>query len=338
MIILNKDNEFQELKKKVTPRFLGILIFGILLFVAIFTSFFMVDQKETAVILQFGKFHRMAGPGLHVKLPFGMEKAYKVPTGRNLIEEFGFRTEEAGIISRFSKEDFSTESYMLTGDLNIAEVTWSIQYQIRDPKAWLFNMEDQQKSIRDVSRAVINVLVGDMAVFDVVTTLRTQIQEKGKVTMNDILNKWGLGVQVLEVKLQKTMYPKGAVQDAFEDVNKAIQDRIRFVNEGKEAYNKEIPRARGEAQQVIREAEGYAVERVNLAKGDVARFLAVLGEYKKNPQVIRTRLYYEMMDEVFSQTDSIELIDKQLKNFIPFKSLSDSNPTPSPKSKKGGQK
>ena len=119
------------------------------------------------------------------------------------------------------------------------------------------------------------------------------------------------------------MFPKGAVQDAFEDVNKAIQDRIRFINEGKEAYNKAIPKARGQAKQVIQEAEGYAVEKVNLAKGDVARFLAVLGEYKKNPRITRIRLYYEMFEEVFEKAEGTDLIDKQLKNFIPFKALTD---------------
>jgi membrane protease subunit HflK len=313
--------DVDTLKMKFTPRVMGIIAAGIFLVIAIFTSFYMVDQKEEAVILQFGKFNRITAPGLHVKLPFGIEKVYKVPTGRNLIEEFGFRTEEPGVVSKYSAEDFSTESHMLTGDLNIAEVQWSIQYQIRDPRAYLFNVEDPLKTIRDISQSVINVLVGDLAVFDVVGTHRIHIQENGKVTMNKLYNKLGLGVEVVEVNLQKTLYPKGEVQDAFEDVNKASQDRIRLINEGKEAYNKDVPRALGEAQRVIRGAEGYAVERVNNAKGDVARFLAVLGEYKKSPQVTRLRLYYETFEEIFGQAETTDLIDKQLKNFIPFKSL-----------------
>jgi len=310
-----------EIPFKFNPHVLSTIVVVIFVLFGIFTSFYTVDQKEQAVILRLGKYNRTTDPGLHFKLPFGIEKKYKVPTGRNLLEEFGFRTEDPGVVSRFSSEDFASESYMLTGDLNIVEVTWSIQYQVRDPRAWLFNLEDQNKTIRDISRSVMNRLVGDLAVSDVVTGQRAQIQEKGKVMMNEILYKYNLGIEILEVKLQKTLAPKGSVQDAFEDVNRAQQDLLRLINEGKESYNREIPRARGEAQKTIREAEGYAIEKVNKAKGDVARFLAVVAQYKKNPQSTRMRLYYEMFDDLFKNTENIELIDKQLKNFIPFKSL-----------------
>jgi membrane protease subunit HflK len=218
---------------------------------------------------------------------------------------------------------------MLTGDLNIADVTWIIQYRIKDPKAWLFHVEDTQKTIRDISQSVINQLVGDLAVFDVVTTERTRIETEGQKRMNRIFNQYDMGIDVKTIKLQKTMYPKGAVQDAFEDVNKAIQDRIRLINEGKEAYNTSIPKASGEAEKTIQEAEGYAIERVNKAKGDVARFLAVLSEYRKSPRVTRLRLYYEMFEQVFQNVEATDLIDKELSNFIPFKSLG--------KEKKGGE-
>jgi membrane protease subunit HflK len=123
------------------------------------------------------------------------------------------------------------------------------------------------------------------------------------------------------VKLQNIVPPKGTVQDAFEDVNKAIQDRSRLINEGKEAYNQAIPRARGEAEKVLQESEGYATERVNRARGDVSRFLAVLGEYQQAPEIVRTRLYYEMYDEVFGAGSATSLVDKNLKNFLPLKNL-----------------
>lgn len=313
--------DLQALQNKLNKKAIGIIIIVILVIIAAFSMFYMVDQKEEAVVLRFGNYVRKEGPGLHIKMPFGIEKVYTVPTQRNLTEEFGFRTQKAGVKTTFVRGNFSNESTMLSGDLNIAEVTWSIQYRIKDPRDWLFNVEDQQKTIRDISQSSINMLVGDLTVFDVVTTQRTHIETKGKELMNQFFNQYGLGVDVLEVKLQKTMYPKGAVQDAFEDVNKAIQDRIRLINEGKEAYNKAIPRARGEAQKTIQEAEGYAVEKVNKAKGDVARFLAVLGEYKKNPRITRIRLYYEMFEEVFKNPDNVDLIDKKLKNFIPFKAM-----------------
>ena len=313
--------DLQALQNKMNPRVIFIVIVVIFPLIAVFSSFYTVDQKEKAVVLRFGKFDRTTGPGLHFKLPFGIESNYNVPTGRNLTEEFGFRTQQAGVVTTYARGDYSKESYMLSGDLNIAEVTYIIQYQISDPKAWLFNVQDQGKTIRDIAQSVINLMVGNLAVFDVVTTQRTLIEEEGKKKMNEFFEKYKLGINVVTVKLQKTMYPKGAVQDAFEDVNKSIQDRIRLINEGKEAFNKEIPRARGEAKKTIQTAEGYATEKVNNAKGDVARFLAVLSEYKKSPKLTRIRLYYEMFEEVFKNPASTDLIDKQLKNFIPFKSL-----------------
>jgi len=313
--------DLQALQKKLSPKMIVGIIVVILIIIALFSSFYMVDQKEQAVVLLFGKYDRTTGPGLHFKLPFGIEKNYNVPTGRKLTEEFGFRTKEAGVVTTYSRGNYAQESYMLSGDLNIAEVTWTIRYRIMDPFAWLFNVEDQRKTIRDISQSVINMLVGDLAVFDVVTTERSRIETDGIKSMNKFFKLYGLGIDVSEVKLQKTMYPKGAVQDAFEDVNKSIQDRVRLINEGKEAYNREIPRASGEAQKTIQAAEGYAVEKVNKAKGDIARFLAVMGEYKKNPKLTRTRLYYEMFEDVFGKTGNVEIIDKKLKNFIPFKSL-----------------
>lgn len=321
--------DLQELRNKMNPKLIVSIIVIVFILIAAFSSFYTVDQEEEAVVLLFGKFNRITGPGLHFKMPFGIEKNYNVPTQRVLKEEFGFRTAQAGIKTTYARGNFENESVMLTGDLNIADVTWIIQYRIKDPKAWLFHVEDTQKTIRDISQSVINQLVGDLAVFDVVTTERTRIETEGQKRMNRIFNQYDMGIDVKTIKLQKTMYPKGAVQDAFEDVNKAIQDRIRLINEGKEAYNTSIPKASGEAEKTVQESEGYAIERVNQAKGDVARFLAVFSEYRKSPRVTRLRLYYEMVEKVFENVESTDLIDKKLSNFIPFKSLT--------KEKKGGE-
>ena len=315
----------------MTPALLLIAVGAILVLILLFSSFFVVDQKEEAVVLNLGKFSRMVGPGLHFKAPFGVEKNYNVPTQRILKEEFGFRTEQSGIISTYSPGDYSSESVMLTGDLNIIDVQWIIQYQITDARAWLFNVDDQHKTIRDISQSIINMLVGDRTIFDVIGAERANIEVEGQQMMNDLYKKYGLGIRVTTVKLQNIVPPKGAVQDAFEDVNKAIQDRSRLINEGKEAYNQAIPKAAGQADQTIQEAQGYAIERVNQAIGDVARFNAVLGEYRKAPEVVRTRLYYEMYDSVFggSQATGTDLIDKNLKNFLPLKSMGSAPPPPS---------
>jgi membrane protease subunit HflK len=211
---------------------------------------------------------------------------------------------------------------MLTGDLNIVDVEWIIQYQITDARAWLFGVEYKEKTIRDISQSIINMLVGDRTIFDVIGAERANIEVQGQQLMNDLYKSYGLGIRVTTVKLQNIVPPKGAVQDAFEDVNKAIQDRSRMINEGKEAYNQSIPRASGQADQTIQEAQGYATQRVNQARGDVSRFLAVLGEYRQAPDIVRNRLYYEMYDTVFGgSSGATDLIDKSLRNFLPLKSL-----------------
>jgi membrane protease subunit HflK len=225
---------------------------------------------------------------------------------------------------------------MLTGDLNIIDVEWIIQYQITDARAWLFNVENERKTIRDISQSVINMLVGDRTIFDVIGAERANIELAGQEMMNVLYKSYGLGIRVTTVKLQNIVPPKGAVQDAFEDVNKAIQDRSRMINEGKEAYNQSIPRASGQAEQTIQEAQGYAIERVNKARGDVARFSAVLGEYRKAPDVVRTRLYYEMYDSVFAGSEGTDLIDKNLRNFLPLKSMGGSAPPLPPSPQAGG--
>jgi modulator of FtsH protease HflK len=322
----------------VTPRIVLIVIGVVILLILVFSSFFVVDQKEEAAVLRFGKFARLVGPGLHFKSPFGVEKNYNVPTQRILKEEFGFRTEKAGIVSIYSGADFSNESLMLTGDLNIIDVEWIIQYQIMDARAWLFNVQDQHKTIRDISQSVISQLVGDRTIFDVIGSERANIETQAQDMMNQLYKLYGLGIRVVTVKLQNIVPPKGSVQDAFEDVNKAIQDRSRLINEGKEAYNQAIPKARGQAEQVIQEAEGYAVERVNRARGDVSRFLAVYAQYRQAPDVIRTRLYYEMYDDVFAKAEGTDLIDRSLKNFLPLKNVSGAPaPAPAPAAQGGSQ-
>jgi len=297
-----------------------IAIAAIAVIVFLSTSFIVVDQTENAVITTLGKYSKTLGAGLHYKLPFGIQKAYLVKTKVIQTETFGFRTLKSGIVTEYSNETFPDESTMLTGDLNIVDVEWIIQYRITDPKAWLFNVTDRQKTIRDISQSVINRLVGDRLILGVIGPDRQVIQDTAVDMMNSIFSKYSLGIDVTQVQLQNIVPPAG-VQDAFEDVNKAIQDMNRLINEGKEAYNNEIPKAKGQADQLTEIAQGYATERVNKARGDVARFVSVLEEYRKAPDVTKKRLYFEMMDEVFAGSDGVELIDKDFDNFLPVKVL-----------------
>ncbi|MHB0897923.1 MAG: FtsH protease activity modulator HflK, partial [Spirochaetales bacterium] len=268
------------------------------------TSFIIVDQTESAVITTLGKYTKTLGAGLHYKLPFGLQKAYIVKTKVIQTETFGFRTIKSGVVTQYSEEKYPDESTMLTGDLNIVDVEWIIQYKINDPKAWLFNVSDKQKTIRDISQSVLNRLVGDRLILGVIGPDRQNIQDNAVQMMNSIFSQYALGIEVTQVQLQNIVPPAG-VQDAFEDVNKAIQDMNRLINEGKEAYNSEIPKAKGQADQMLEIAQGYSTERVNKAKGDVARFISVLDEYRKSPDVTRKRLYYEMVDDVFSGSKDV---------------------------------
>jgi membrane protease subunit HflK len=307
---------------KLGPGLVALIVAAIALILVFSTSFFVVDQTERAVITTFGKFSRVAEPGLHFKFPFGVQRSYNVKTEVVQTEQFGFRTEKTGVATAtmYSDQKFPEESTMLTGDLNIVDVEWIIQYKINDPKAWLFNTSDRHKTIRDISQSVINLLVGDRTILGVIGPERTAIQEAAVQMMNETFSSYGLGIQVIQVQLQNIVPPKG-VQEAFEDVNKAIQDMNRLINEGKEAYNAEIPKAKGEADRLVEVAQGYATERVNKAAGDVARFNSVYDEYRKAPDVTRQRLYYEMMEEIFKGEKDVELIDKRFSNFIPLKNL-----------------
>jgi len=301
------------------PLVLVILIaIGVIVFLS--TSFIIVDQTEKAVIMTFGKYTKTVGAGLHYKLPFGIQKAYIVKTQVIQTETFGFRTIKPGVVTQYSSQKYPDESTMLTGDLNIVDVEWIIQYRIANPEAWLFNVTDREKTIRDTSQSVLNMLIGDRTILGVIGPDRQNIQDAAVALMNDLFTKYGLGIVVTQVQLQNIVPPEG-VQAAFEDVNKAIQDMNRLINEGREAYNAEIPKVQGQAEQTIEVAQGYAAERVNVAQGDVARFDSVYAEYRKAPDVTKKRLYYEMMEEIFKDQQNIDLIDKSLQNILPIKNI-----------------
>jgi membrane protease subunit HflK len=302
-----------------------VIIVIVLLVLAVFsTSFYTVDQTEEAVVTRFGKYLATRQPGLQFQLPFGIDRHYLVPTQVVQTEQFGFRTIKSSVDSTYSNRILD-EATMLTGDLNIVEVEWIIQYRIVDPVAWTFNVNDQINTIRDVARSAVSLAVGDRAVMDVMGSARSDIQAQAMDFMNKTFKIFKLGIDVIAVKLQNVDPPQG-VQAAFDDVNKSVQDMNRLINEGQQVYNSEIPKARGQAQQQILEAQGYAAERVNRAKGDVARFNSVYAEYKKAPEVTRRRLYYEMIENVFkndgkSPGGETVIIGKGLRNFLPMREL-----------------
>lgn len=318
-----RENPFKPVKGTLKKGQITAIAIGVLVVISLLTGFYMVDQTEEAVVLRLGKYSKTTGPGLQFKAPLGVDRVYKVPITVVHTLQFGFRTDEPGVVTMYSRGDYSNESLMLTGDLNIANVSWIVQYKINSPQDWLFNFRttDHEKTIRDVSQSTINMLVGDRSIFDVMSTERTNIEIQAEELIEETLEGYHMGVEVVAVKLQDVVPPAGSVQDAFEDVNKSIQDMNKLINEGKEQYNREVPKAEGEAKRMIQEAEGYAVARINRAEGDVARFLSVYQEYRKNPDIMTDRLYWETMEDVLTGDPDLQIIDKDLDNFLPLKNL-----------------
>jgi membrane protease subunit HflK len=320
----NNQQSFKPASKplNVSPKLIIGLLVAVIAISAIMSSFFVVDQTEQAVVTRFGEYNRTVGPGLQTKVPFGVERAFKVPTQVVQTMTFGYRSSLSSS-PLIASTDFPSESIMLTGDLNIIDVEWIVQYQISNPKEWLFEVNQKEKTIRDISQSIMNQLVGDLPILSVMTSERTSIEVEAQQLMQAKFDQYNLGIKVVTIKLQNIVPPAGEVQSAFEDVNKAIQDMNKYINEGKEEYNSIIPKAQGEASQQIQVAEGYAKERVNNAKGDIARFNSMRATYEKSKSVTEDRLYIETMEDVLiNNSDKITLVDKNLTNFLPISQLS----------------
>ena len=307
---------------------IGPILTAVVILVLVWSSWYTVPPEATAVIQRFGRVSRTAGPGLHFKIPFGIETARLIPTARVLKEEFGFRTLVAGQRTRYEKGDFSAESLMLTGDLNVIDVQWIVQYRIEDPVKYLFQVREQRETLRVVTEAVMRRVVGNRLGSDVLTVGRVAVASETKEEMQKILSDYETGIRIVTVELQDVT-PPDPVKPAFNEVNEARQDLERMINQAQEQANKVIPKARGEAKQVMAEAEGYATERVNQARGEAARFSSVLEEYQRVPEVTRRRLYLEAMGEVLGRAKGLYIVDSEQKALVPWLAL-DSGSVPPP--------
>ena len=297
----------------------GGLIGAIIIAIILYFSFYTVDANENAVVLRLGKYSNITKPGLHFKIPL-VDQIYLVKVDYQFKKEFGFRTLKAGVRTEYSKRNYSGESWMLTGDLNIAEVRWIIQYKIKDAADFLFNVRDVENTIQDVSEATLRLMIGDRSFTEVLQTDRVIIADNAKVHMQAILDKYQTGIAIKMVQLQSVL-PPGPVSDSFNEVIRAEQEEETLVNEANQAFNKEIYRADGEAKKLINEAKGYAVERKNMASGDAALFELVLAEYKKAPQITRDRYFIEAMNEVYSKAPNKVIVDSRLENILPILNL-----------------
>jgi membrane protease subunit HflK len=288
----------------------------ILLIVLAWTSYYTVQAESEGVVLRFGRFLKTVEPGLHFKLPFGIDQITVLPTRRQLKLEFGFFTPGYTNIDQPTREG-GDEKSMVTGDLNAALVEWVVQYRIDDPKQYLFDVRNPGQTLRDLSEAAMREVIGDRTVDEVITIGRQDIEVAALARMQELAKRYMLGVRVDQVQL-KNVNPPAEVQASFNEVNKAQQDRENAINIANGDYNQAVPRARGEADQAIRGAEGYRFKRVNEAEGDVASFNAMLGQYVKAPEITRTRLYLETMGDVLPASGEKIIIDDTMRNLLPI--------------------
>jgi membrane protease subunit HflK len=298
---------------------LPVVIGSIFVIMLIWSAFYTVSSDSVGVVQRFGKYIKEVQPGLHFKLPFGMDVVTIVPVKRQLKQEFGFATPGATNRHQYTSSP-KHESQMVTGDLNAALVEWVVQYRISESQKFLFHVREPGATLRDVSESVMREVVGDRTVDEVITVGRQEIEIDALQKMQALAQKYEIGVSIDQVQL-KNINPPRPVQDSFNEVNQAQQEKERLINEARRAYNKVVPLAEGEKDQRIREAEGYKLKRVNEAQGDVARFNAVLAEYIKAPEVTRRRIYLEALREVMPKLDTKVIVDDEMKSLLPLLNL-----------------
>ena len=317
-------------------RSFGFAALALLVVWGLFSVFYTVQPEERAVVKRFGKVIDISDPGLHFKLPFGIDNVAMVATERVLKQEFGFRTEAVSRdeSSRYSSTDHPEESLMLSGDLNMIDVEWVVQYRISDPIKYIYAMREPERTLRDISESVMRRVVGNRIGSEVLTTGRVEISTTARDEIQAAMQQYDNGMHIITVELQDVVPPE-RVQPAFNEVNEARQERERMINEATKQANQAIPRAEGEANRQIAQAEGYATERVNRARGETARFSAVLREYKGAPEVTRSRMYLEALHKALPKVGSVLVVQDGQMPPVPLLSLRDAY---APASKKGEQK
>lgn len=317
------NNILNQLKRRFNTRnksfFVTIAIIIVVLWI-LFTGLFTVAVDEGSVIQRFGRYDRQRGPGLHFKLPDGIEKRTNVKVKKVYTAEFGLRTIKADVETKYAPEEqYLIESLMLTGDLNCALVPWIVQFRISDPVKFLFKVRDPESTLHDLSEAIMRQVVGDRSINEVITK-RLEIADKAKVDLQKVLDEAEIGLTIVNIELKNTNVP-GPVQPSFNEVNQALQEKEKTIYQAREEYNKSIPAAKGEAERVIRAAEGYALNRINTSKGDSSLFVSQHAAYAKSKNVTRRRIYLETMEEILPKLGGKYIIDSEQRSILPLLNL-----------------
>ncbi|KAB2642624.1 MAG: FtsH protease activity modulator HflK [Verrucomicrobia bacterium] len=314
---------------KLPAKLILLVPLALLVLMTVFSGYFTVDTESVAIVQRFGKFERIAEPGLHFKLPLGIDQATVIPIQRQLQLEFGFGTPNATNPDQVGSEP-QLERDMVTGDLNAAEVEWILQYSISDPIQYLFHVRNAGPTLRDLTESVMCEIIGDRTIDEVLTIGRAEIEKDCLEKLRTLLERFNMGISAKQLQLNN-VHPPGPVQRSFDEVNRAQQERETLINEANGEYNRIIPKAKGLAAQRISAAEGFAFQRVNEAEGDVTRFKQLLVQYEKAPAITKQRLYLETMNEVLPKVGSKIILDEGAKQFLPLMNLQPaSSATPPP--------
>jgi len=316
--------QFDDLMGKFKGFKPSVVILVVVVLLALFfgkSTFFTVDRSEVGVVQRFGAYNRTVGPGLNFKLPSGIERVTKVNVQTVETEEFGLESIKNSSDYRVASGSKMESALMLTGDLNVAIVPWIVQYRRSEPRYFLFNVKDVKTLLRDMSEATMRTVVGDRSINEVIS-MREEIAGAAKIVLQEEMDQARSGISIVNIEMKKTNVPE-PVQPSFNEVNQAIQEKEQTIYRAKEEYNKAVPLARGEAKRMIKDAEGYAVDRVNRAQGDASKFLAVYQEYAKAKDVTKKRMYLESMLEIFPKLGPKYIIDSDQQNVLPFLNMGD---------------
>lgn len=342
------DIHWDQVGKGIRRALIGLAVVVVLL--GGWSMFYRIEASEEGVVLRFGRNVATVPPGLHAKMPWPVDTVYKVPVQRIQSLEFGFETSQAGRKTLYASQtaDDLAVAEMLTGDLNLGHIEWVVQYRVKDPMDFLFKVGSTESidrrslpsgttsdvnpavpdTISDVSESVMRKLVGDSSIDYVLTIGREQLAKEAEALIQEELDSFEAGVDIITVKLQTTSPPTEAVQDAFQEVNRARQKKEQVVNEALGERNSKIPAARGAKDKAIAEAEGYQNRVILETTGEVNAFLAQLTEYEKSPDVTRKRLYLEAMEEILSQAGGKTIIDESVRGVLPLLNLDQGSPLP----------
>ncbi|MDB6117642.1 MAG: hflK [Verrucomicrobiaceae bacterium] len=304
---------------EISPQKILVGLIALIVFIGAFSSFYTVPTDSEGIVLRLGKYYGTTQPGLHFKLPFGIDTREIIPVRRQLKMEFGYATGGASNPYQVAQEP-EDEKSMVTGDLNAASVEWVVQYSISDSQKYLFDLSSPSDTLRDISEAVMREIVGDRTVDEVLTVGRQEAEVEALKRLQSIVDSLRMGMHIDQVQLLN-VNPPHEVQTSFDEVNRAQQEKEQMIQQARGEYNKLVPRAKGEAEQKISAAQGYATKRVNEAQGDAGRFIALLTEYQKAPDATRKRIYLETLGEILPNIPGKVILDDKVPQFLPMMQL-----------------